>query len=569
MTQPSPKEQPPKDIHSAIRSIISSLLLAIKMFSLYAEDHAHCQKAVERLHAEIEEFLKKREALVMEVSNNQLLYLGEVVHQGPAKDGELAFALFRDGVMSFALTQGLEREETRILVKILERYKSLPTGAEGDIVTAFWEAELPHLEYQAVDNILDVDGPSESSDGSQDWLGSMSPRGGSNLSPFGTQESAEAPPQPVAEGAKQFALAEPTLLQLTVEEAKNLEEMVRAEEERDATQEILNMLADVLKEEQDEDFFAYVLDYMVEELRDAFGRKDFDVSLQILKTLNHIHKLCREAGPWAIARVRKFLLRISEPDFLSGLREGWATVPSAQMAKAREVLLFLPPDSILQLGAMLREVPAAVRTILADVIVMLAARDMRPFEELLEAADENLLALLVPLMAKMEGERSARLLLKMTHKTSEKIRKEALKAVILRRLWAPNALAPLLGDQSAYIRQLFVRYLSSKKNPVAEALLIEHLKKTKFPRNNGDELIICFKALGKCGSSESIPFLQDILLKGSIFSRFRDSLRRRGAAIALLSLNSEQSKGILEKACQSRFPAVRNAAQTVYRPHGE
>ena len=569
MTQPSPTEQPSKDVHSAIRSIISSMLLAIKMFSLYAEDHAHCQKAIDRLYAELEEFLQKGEALVLEVSNNQLLYMGEVVHQGPPKDGELAFALFRDGIMTLALTQGLEREETRILVKILERYKSLPTGAEGDIVTAFWEAELPHLEYQAVDNILDVDGPSESSDGSQDWLGSMSPGGGGNLAPVEIQGSEEAPPQPPAEGAKQFALTEPTLLQLTEEEARELEEMVRLEEERDATQEILNMLADVLMEQQDEDFFSYVLDYMVDELRDAFGRKDFDTSLQILKILNHIHKLCREAGPWAIARVRKFLLRISEPDFLSGLKEGWTTVPSAQVAKAREVLLFLPPDSILQLGAMLREVPAAVRTILADVIVMLAARDMRPFEELVEAADENLLALLVPLMAKMEGERSAKLLLKMTHKASEKIRKEALKAIILRRLWAPNALAPLLGDESAYVRQLFVRYLSSKKNPVAETLLVEHLKKTKFPKNNGDELIICFKALGKCGSSESIPFLQDTLLKGNFFSRFRDSLRRRGAAIALLGLNSEQSKGILEKASRSRFPAVRNAAQTVYRPHGE
>jgi hypothetical protein len=569
MTQPSPTEQPSKDLHSAIRSIISSLLLTIKMFSLYAEDHGHCQKAVDRLHAELEAFLQKREALVLEVSNNQLLYLGEVVHQGPAKDGELAFALFRDGIMSLALTQGLEREETRILVRILERYKSLPTGAEGDIVTAFWEAELPHLEYQAVDNILDVDGPSDSSDGSQDWLKSMSPGGGGNLDSLETQASAETPPQPAAEGAKQFALMEPTLLQLTADEARNLEEMVRLEEERDATQEILDMLADVLKEQQDEDFFSYVLDYMVEELRDAFGRKDFDVSLQILRTVNHIHKLCREAGPWAVARVRKFLLRISEPDFLDGLKEGWATVPSAQIAKAREVLLFLPPDSILQLGAMLREVPAAVRTILADVIVMLTAREMRPFEELIEASDENLLALLVPLMAKMEGERSAKLLLKMTHKPSEKIRKEALKAVILRRLWAPNALAPLLSDESAYIRQLFVRYLSSKKNQVAETLLIEHLKKTKFPKNNGDELIICFKALGKCGSSESIPFLQDTLLKGNLLSRFRDSLRRRGAAIALLGLNSEQSRGILEKASRSRFPAVRNAAQTVHRPQGE
>jgi len=344
--------------------------------------------------------------------------------------------------------------------------------------------------------------------------------------------------------------------------------MVRIEEKRDAAQEILNMLADILKQRQEEDFFSYVLDYMVDELRTAFNLKDFEIALRILKTLNHIHKLCREAGPWAVSRVRKFLLRISEPDFLEGLKEGWSTVPAAQMARAREVLLFLPPDSILQLGAMLRQVPVPVRTMLADVILMLAARDIRPFQELLEAADEDLLTLLVPLLAKMEGERSARILLKMLRKPSEPVRKEALKAVIVRRLWAPQAMAPLLKDESPFIRQLTIRYLGSRKNETAEALLIEHLKRCRISAGNGDELIACFKTLGKCGASESISFLSDTLLKGGLISRFRDSPRRRGAALALFTHNSDSSRAVLEKACRSRFPAVRNAAQSVYNPHG-
>jgi hypothetical protein len=563
MTQPSSTEQPSKDSHSAVRSIVSSLLLAIKMFSLYPEDHVHCQKAVDRLHNELEAFLQNGEPFILEVSDNQLLYLGDAVHQGPVKEGELVFALFRDGIVSLAVTQGLEREETLILVRILERYKSLPSAAEGDIVTAFWEAELPHLEYQAMDNIMEFDGSSDSSDSGQDWLGSMSPGTGEVPTSSVLQASIE-PPRPTYESR---LLMEP-VLQLTVDEAKELEEMVRVEEERDASQEILDMLEDILREQREEDFFSYALDYMIEELGEAFVRKDFDVSLRILKSLNHIHKLCREAGPWAFTRVRKFLLRISEHDFVESLKEGWATVPGAQMAKAKEVLLFLPPESILQFGSMLRQVPVSVRTILSDVIVLLAARHIRPFEELLETADENLLAVLVPLMARMQCERSEQLIFRMTLNPSENIRRQALKAVIVRRLWAPKILAPLLSDQSGHIRQLVVTYLSSRRDEAAEAVLIEHLKKAKFSKNEGDELITCFKALGKCGSYLSIPFLQNTLLKAGIISRFRGSARRRGAAIALQRLNSEQSRGVLEEACRSRFPAVRNAAQTVYRPHG-
>jgi hypothetical protein len=569
MSQTQPSEQASTQSLSAVHSLVSSLLLAMKMFSLYAEDHVHCQRAIARLHEEIEKFLEKHETLDLDVKEDQLLYMGEVVHQSIAKDGELAFAFFRDGIMRLTFLQGLEKEETHVFVKILIRYKTLSTGAEGDIVTALWEAEMPHIEYHAVDNILEADGTRDAlSEERQDWLQSLSPGGQESL----TIDDLHNPSKEVSlqslQALSDFA-TRAEILPLTVEEAHRLHDMVMAEEERDATQEILDMLSDILKQNQDENFFSYVLDYMVEELHLAFGRKDFEVALKILRTLNHLRKLCQEAGPWAVSRIRKFLLRISGSDFLDSLKDGWGTVSSAQLAQAREVLLFMPPDAILQLGVMLPQASVPVRTMLSDVISLLAARDIRPFQELLEAANEGLLSFLVPLLAKMEGERSARLLLKMIVHPSEKVRKEALKTTILRRLWVPEALVPLLEDKSDYIRRLAVRYIGSRKSAAGEAILIEHLKRAKFPKNNGAELIACFKALGKCGSTDSVPFLRDTLLKGSWLSRFKDSPRRRGAAFALAYLKSEDSRLVLDKASRSRFPAVRNAAQTVYGRQGE
>ncbi len=568
MRQTQPSNQASKQPLSAVHSLLSSLLLAMKMLSLYAVDHAHCQRAISRLHDEMETFLEQHEVLDLDVKEDRLLYMGEVVHQGAAKDGELAFAMFRDGIMSLSFLQGLEKEETYVLVKILARYKSLSAGAEGDIVTALWEAEMPHIEYQAVDNILEADGKRDSSsEEGQDWLQSLSPGGQESLPIDDLQSGKELSVRSVyQEMLYHVTKSEP--LPLTVEEARLLRDMVTAEEERDATQEILNMLSDILRQHQDENFFSYVLDYMVEELYVAFGRKDFEVALKILKTLNHIRKLCQEAGPWAVSRIRRFLLRMCESDFLDSLKHGWATVGSAQLVQAREVLLFMPPDAVLQLGVIVPQVPVPVRIMLSEVISLLAARDIRPFQELLEAASEDLLSFLVPMLAKMEGERSAQLLLNMILHPSEAVRKEALKTVILRRLWVPEALAPLLSDQSDYIRSLTVRYLSSRKSAVGEALLIEHLKRERFSKKD-PELIACFKALGKCGTPNSIPFLRDTLLKGNLLTRFRESPRRRGAAVALAYLGLEDSRVVLEKAFHSRFPAVRNAAKTVIRKQGD
>jgi hypothetical protein len=84
----------------------------------------------------------------------------------------------------------------------------------------------------------------------------------------------------------------------------------------------------------------------------------------------------------------------------------------------------------------------------------------------------------------------------------------------------------------------------------------------KAHRNGADWLIACFKALGRCGSDQSFPFLQDTLLKGGLLSRFRSSPRRRGAAIALRYMDHTASDEVLEKASQSRFPAIRSAART-------
>jgi hypothetical protein len=566
MSQARLKEQTSKQPLSAVHTLLSLLLSARNMFSLYAEDHAHCQKALARLHRELDRFLEKHEALALEVKEDQLLYVGEVVHKGPAKDGELAFTLFRDGIVSLAFLQGLEIEELDVFIRILARYRLLPSAAEGDIVTALWEAEMLHIEYQAIDNILEADGKRESlSKDGQNLLQSLPPA--VQESPDSLQRATEELFS-TAKNDISLPVLKAAPLPLTMEEASCIRDMVRTEEGRDATQEILNMLSGILNQDQSESAFSYVLDYLVEELSLCFGRKDFEVALKIFKTLKYVLKLCREAGPWAVSRIRRLLMRISGPDFLQCLKDGWATVSNVQLAQARDVLLFMPPVAILQLGVMVPAVPVSVRTMLLDVILRLAIRDIRPFQELLETSSENLLTFIVPLLGKIKGEKSDRLLLKMMLHTSEAIRKEALKAIILRRLWVPEALGPLLNDESDYIRRLAVRYLSSRKSVEGETILIEYLKRAKASKNNGAELIGCFKALGKCGTAVSIPFLQDTLLKGNWISRFRDSMRRRGAAIALASLDSEDTKAVLDKASRSRFAAVRNAAQSVYLTGG-
>lgn len=565
----TPAQDQAKSATAAARAIITSLQLALKMFTLYAEDHVYCQKSIVRLHGDIENFLTKFSTLVLEVRSDCLLYEGDTIHEGTSKDGDLSFALFRDGMLELVFMKGIEPEETTFLVRTIDRYKSLATTAEGDIVTALWEARLPHLHYVAADNILEIEQGKQAliPEAVEFEMPELPDQAFRAQSPDDDQPAAE---NSLSEAAKQieFKAITPTNLQMTAEEADHLEEMVRSEEERDATQEIMDMMGDILKDQQDEEFFAYIIEYMLEEFITALKRKDFDIAFRIMQTLHQVRKLSEESKAWALSRVQGFFSEIAQPEFLETLREILPSLSAAQIKIAGKVLALMTPDAVLGLGPLLVETSGPVGEMLSEVLVSLASRDIRPMEQLLNAAEEPLVFRLAPVLARIDGKRSGQMIFKLARYPSERVRLESLRAVIQRKLWSPEKMDFLLRDESNLIRRLAIKYLGTRKSEAAEGLLSKHIRSGSFDGDGSGELIACFKALGKCGTERSFPFLKETLLKGGWISRFRPSTLRQGAAIALAEFGTEQSLQVLEEAARSHFPAIRSAAQSVYEDEG-
>ncbi len=544
----------------AAKAVAVSLHLSEKMLSLYPEDHAYCKKSVARLQHDLDRFLRTYGDCTLHVDKNGLSFEEELVYEETDKEGDFALALFRDGVFRLSFLKGMEMEETNTLIRILHRYRNLSSVPEDDIVTAIWEAQLPHFRYGAADTILDVD-----KDGNftpwevNDLLAQFSRSDrGEKANPI------EVPtPAAFAQSTPQIVGLDITAQQLTVEEAEELEKMVRYEEDRNATQEILDMMADILQNQADEAFFGYIVYYMEEEVRASFDRKDFEISLRILQTLRYAQKVSESARPQALARIEKFFATTSQPNFLQVLIKNWHTLKVSQIDKAREALRLLAPEAIEPLGFMLPEAPASVQAMLCDVIVSLAGLNPTPLVKIIYKDDEELLNLLVPLLGRLECPSSAQALVKLVRHSSDRIRWEALRAIIVRRLWVPEKLAPLLEDTILTIRQLLIKYLGSRRSEAAEKILLEYLRSHKFGNDENGLLVACFHALGRCGTDRAVPFLSKALAGGNLVSRLRASPRRQGAAWALAALGTEKARETLDQALQSIYPAIRSAAATV------
>jgi hypothetical protein len=552
-----------QDAAEAARHVISSLLLAVKMSSLYPEDHPLYKTAVTSLQDHLDRFLQEYGELEFQVEKNRLLFEDEVVHKGEAKDGDLAFALFRDGITALVFQDEWEPWEIRLFVGILRKYKSISEEAEGDIVTAMWEAELPHIQYESAEHILEADLETEFSlsESEDKTLGRLPPmKEGDGPSPLDT---AGGDPETVGrqDSSPTMDLASTAL---THEEIGALVEMTRREEERDAIREILNIMSDLIIGRQDEQVCDVVFQFLEEELHSCFARKDLDVTLRILKGLRKIYSLCGETQPLSRARIEELFDTASSPDFLTPLSDVFPTMSSTDLEKAKEVLLLLPSKAVRALAPMITESDSSlVRKMLSDVVVALSAGNADLLLEALRKTDADLLHHVVPILGLLKDDRSSEALIELAVHKSERVRVEALRAIMARELWVPERIGPLTGDESELIRELMVEYFGSRRSESAETVLLSFLQKQRSRDKESGHLSPYIRALGKCGSAHSVPFLKNILLKGGLISRFRGSALREAAAYALLDLDTKESALVLEQASQSRFAGIRNSAQAV------
>jgi HEAT repeat protein len=146
-----------------------------------------------------------------------------------------------------------------------------------------------------------------------------------------------------------------------------------------------------------------------------------------------------------------------------------------------------------------------------------------------------------------------------TRHSSEKVRKQAIIKLLTRDRHFLVHLFPMIEDPSQSVRKLILDQLGQEKNPSAEAFLLDYLQQGQFKIGDHSHLIACYKALGRCGSSKSIPFLRTLLFQRGWTLDFGRSIHRRGAVIALVALETEETIDLLRKASRSLLPSIRFA----------
>lgn len=603
----------------AVKAVVASFILAVKNYAMYPESHVTCQNSLQAVKSRIDVFIENYGDLKLDVEKNRLIFQSEMVQQDDPRTVQLAFPLFRDGIQWLEFKQGLELWEISDFLKIHNQYVILQEEAKGDLVTALWEMDFPHLQYAAMDvlwkaeTITDFSTFKVTDDEKQAAAGhgiehgqlddtAMQEQGDDDFSTFkvtdgekqatagheieheslhdtAIQEQGDDDQQGLANTERDpdagidmlLSTMDATIWQLTQEESRKLKDMVAEEERQNGTQDVLDVLEVILQTQNEPEDYSIILDFIKEEFKNTLARGEFRVALSFIENLQKSYQSCKTEKPWAQPLLGQFFINISAPKVLGALKQVLPTINkehTINIKEIRQLLLHFPPTAITALGPLLlQKLSVPVERQLMEVIGMLALKDIHPLIQLLDRPEEVLVKKLVFILGHIKGEKTEQILLEMTHHKSDRVRLEALKALTRRHVNMIKKIFHLIDDPVLTIRRLMWNYLEKHKNRETGNLILNYLDHKKFRRDDDQQILNSYKTLVRCDPGYYVSFLRESLLSQGWDFSIHSSLRRRGAALALLELNTEQAKEILNQASKSLFPSIRSAYRKALKLH--
>jgi hypothetical protein len=563
-------DSPSPEALKAIRGFMAAFANAVKSYSLYPATHTISEKLLSGLDVSLTNFFQISPDLKLDIEKERICFKGVEVHQQSGREDYLVTPFFRDGILWIEFRKGATAAELSFLLGMLSEYRTLTDESEGDLVTALWKKNLSHIHYEATDVFWETEPKLDFShfrvSGSSDEK-SHNPSGSKHASDAGNQrdDSGDAGNQSTV--SIDSTAVKPSMMQLTPAENEILQKLIFDEEHRNRSEDVLDVLLIILEDENEEAEFGRILELLVQEFENILRHGEFQFAVKILDHLNKLPDGDAATKIWREPLIDQYFQSVSDSEVLEALEDylpDFKSEDPTQLKIFRQVLRMLRPKAVLTLGPLLSEISsAALRRRLMEAIGILSKQDLNPLSQLLKAPDDLMVQQLVTIVGHLDGKDPQRLLLDMARHPSLDVRREALKQLLKRNGRVQRSFFFLLEDPSEIIRREILSRLASERNRTSEDPLLEYLDQKASNIFDSDHILACYSALGKCGSSRSIPYLRATLEERSWWELFDigGSPHRRGAAVALAELKMPEADKILLQATRSFFPHIKRAAR--------
>jgi len=152
----TPSELPAVE-QKAAEEAAAAFLMAVKNYGLFPPHHASTVNMLGSLCRTLNLFIKEYGDFRFDIEKKRLVYNDEVIFVEDNPDENPAFIFFRDGIRWLEFIAGLEEREIVSFFQVVNKYKIIADEPEGDLVTDLWSADLPHINYEASDELWEAE----------------------------------------------------------------------------------------------------------------------------------------------------------------------------------------------------------------------------------------------------------------------------------------------------------------------------------------------------------------------------------------------------------------------------
>jgi len=144
-----------------IREMLRELRKVTTVFRLYGAQHPETRRAAEDLDAILMPLLEDLGRLDLDIHAEQLMVGDKTVFEDDASTS-FTESLYMEGVQRLTFLPGVEPDEILELIRLLSLNLNLPGFEEETLISLLWQSDLPHIQYEAVEGLVEAVEQSES-----------------------------------------------------------------------------------------------------------------------------------------------------------------------------------------------------------------------------------------------------------------------------------------------------------------------------------------------------------------------------------------------------------------------
>ncbi|NIM52844.1 MAG: hypothetical protein GTN62_15330 [Gemmatimonadales bacterium] len=563
MTEPTPPDQGVDT--AAVERLMLMLDKGLRALQLYPSNNPVYQKALLNLRTAFEPVWEECGELELQVNETDLAWGANVVLSQPDKSESLAWIMFKDGLRSLTLVEGVEDDEIVQFLDVLQQARNLPRDAPDDLLTLLWQRQFQLIRYTYTELGEEEVASFESAAAPQPSWGEPP----ASPSPVEVR-------QKVAEETTQAAVAEAppeimkvedfdsTLYFLDESEINYLKGEIEREYDQSLRARTLAMLFDILELEPYEAAREKLISVIENLLPHVLADGDFRSVATILRELKVVLQQAEELLPEHREAISDLPAPLSEPEAIAQLLQSLdEAVVHPTADDVGELFSELRPEVLTTVLSRLPRLKSEkVRELLRPAIQRLGRAHPDHVLSLLETQDEMLLLQTLDLVSQLELPLFVPALDGLLDHPSPRIRHAVVEALgAIGSPGAMNLLERAVGDAEAEVRSTAVRRLAERGHPGAFAKIEAAIAGKALRAAALAEKQSFFEAYGLLAGESGIGRLRRILRGGGLFRRKADPETRACAAMALGKIGTPEARAVLDAAGGEKDPVVRNAVR--------